>query len=778
MARDKDEILKEARAVQKELNKLTKEGTALTQTEIDKQTELVQTQKELRKELKTLIQDRLDSYKKEEESIGNINTEYDELKKLQIDVLSIASSMSNLSEEQLNTITAIQEVNRDISKLSAEEVQSRVALTNEYNDAMETLKETMHGNSKIVQLLKQQNTLANEFANKTEDENTELEESNKLLDFLKDKFSAVLGILETLTTGPMGVLGVALIGIGNTINAVGENVREFGGTMDGAVYSTTLLGVIFKDAAGTAKGLAKEFGGMKNITAGIQLDTNLMALNMAISGEEASKTLGIFSRLNGNSTETAFNLSTSVAELARASGLNTGQVMEDVASNAEAFALFSRDGGQSLGNAAVQAAKLGVSLGSMSDIASNLLDFETSITKELELGAMLGRNINLNRARQLAAEGKLGAMTKETIKELGGIAEFNAMEYWQRKQTADLLGVSVEELQKMAANMENIDDMGNPILSNFDRLKELIRATATGPLGDFTKFLGGAAIAMGQMGFDMTGILKKAPIVGKFFSKIPTRGTSPSTPIPPTQTQTSMASNVNKTGGGINMKSVLQGAAAMLILAGAMFVFAKAAQEFGDGVKWDQVFIGIGAMATLGVVAGVLGIGPIAAAVGTGTLLILGLSTAFLIFASGALIMATAVTMIANVLPLLASGISSLVPMIGGIFGLAGAFTALGFSLAVLGSMGLIALPVLLGIGTAAAGLGLLFGALGVGDSTSGIEGGSLSEYESTMLEKMDSLISAVNSNKDVYLDKDKVTSLIMAKTDKSIINKLNIFNS
>jgi hypothetical protein len=239
-----------------------------------------------------------------------------------------------------------------------------------------------------------------------------------------------------------------------------------------------------------------------------------------------------------------------------------------------------------------------------------------------------------------------------------------------------------------------------------------------------------------------------------------------------------MASNVNKTGGGINMKSVLQGAAAMLILAGAMFVFAKAAQEFGDGVKWDQVFIGIGAMATLGVVAGVLGIGPIAAAVGTGTLLILGLSTAFLIFASGALIMATAVTMIANVLPLLASGISSLVPMIGGIFGLAGAFTALGFSLAVLGSMGLIALPVLLGIGTAAAGLGLLFGALGVGDSTSGIEGGSLSEYESTMLEKMDSLISAVNSNKDVYLDKDKVTSLIMAKTDKSIINKLNIFNS
>jgi hypothetical protein len=777
MARDKDEILKEARAVQKELNKLTKEGTALTQTEIDKQTELVQTQKELRKELKTLIQDRLDSYKKEEESIGNINTEYDELKKLQIDVLSIASSMSNLSEEQLNTITAIQEVNRDISKLSAEEVQSRVALTNEYNDAMETLKETMHGNSKIVQLLKQQNTLANEFANKTEDENTELEESNKLLDFLKDKFSAVLGILETLTTGPMGVLGVALIGIGNTINAVGENVREFGGTMDGAVYSTTLLGVIFKDAAGTAKGLAKEFGGMKNITAGIQLDTNLMALNMAISGEEASKTLGIFSRLNGNSTETAFNLSTSVAELATASGLNTGQVMEDVASNAEAFALFSRDGGQSLGNAAVQAAKLGVSLDSMTNIASNLLDFETSITKELELGAMLGRNINLNRARQLAAEGKLGAMTKETIKELGGIAEFNAMEYWQRKQTADLLGVSVEELQKMAANMENIDEMGNPILSNFDRLKELIKATATGPLGDFTKFLGGAAIAMGQMGFDMTGILKKAPIVGKFFSKIPTRGTSPSTPIPPTQTQNIPGAG----GGGLTATSLIKGAAAMLIMAGAIFVMAKALQEMKDvgieelGMAAVSLILLGGALYGLSTLLAPLAASGILELVALG---ILAIGGAVSLVGFGVKLAAEGFSLFASSLGTLVENIEPLLGMIPELFGLALAFTSLAYSMSLLGTLGLLGLPVLLGISAAASGLGMLFGAVESGDESSGIEGGSLSEYESTMLEKMDSLISAVNSNKDVYLDKDKVTSLIMAKTDKSIINKLNIFNS
>lgn len=848
MARDKDEILKEARAVQKELNKLTREGTALTQAQIDKQKELLEKQKELRKEFKTLIQERLDSFKKEEESIGNISSEYDELKKLQYEALSIAASMNNLSDEQLNAITAIQEVNRDISKLSAEEVQSRVALTNQYNDAMEVLKETMHGNSKLVQLLKKQNTLANEFANKTKDENTELEESNKLLDFLKDKFSSVLGIIETMTTGPVATFGLLLVGAGKAINAIGENVREFGGTMDGAVYSTTLLGVVFKDASGVAKGLSKEFGGMKKVTAGMQLDTNLMAINMGISGEEAAKTLGIFSRLNGNSSETAFNLSTSVAALAEANGLNTSQVMEDVSANAEAFALFSRDGGHALGNASIQAAKLGIGLGTMSDIASNLLDFESSITKELELGALLGRNINLNRARQLAAEGKLGAMTKETIKELGGIAEFNAMEYWQRKQTADLLGVSVDELQKMAANMENIDDMGNPLLSKFDRLKEMIKATATGPLGDFVQFLGGGVLAaaqMGgafaQMGFNVKGFLGKLPLIGKFFGgggvTPPAPNLPPTPPTPNVNTPTQgpsmgdklkdLAEGLKAMGtpkvlfGALNLIPTGIGLAAMLVGLPTLFFLSKIdLMKVGVGLAELAIalgFMGTGAVTLGGLNLGVAGIGFAAMTLGIPTMgfiaalgpavsrgltaLSVGLAELGAAAATGAPFLAVALIgalgLALMTFAYAANMVSPLIESIGNAIGvvldkitlekaaaigvLALSFYGLASSLMFLGSAGLFALPALLGIAAASNGLVLvaeLFGLGGSSGETGGIEAGSLSEYESTMLEKMDVLITATTANKDVYLDKDKVTSLIMAKSDKSIINKLNIFNS
>jgi hypothetical protein len=230
-----------------------------------------------------------------------------------------------------------------------------------------------------------------------------------------------------------------------------------------------------------------------------------------------------------------------------------------------------------------------------------------------------------------------------------------------------------------------------------------------------------------------------------------------------------MASNVNKTGGGINMRSVLQAAAAILILAGAFFVFAKAGQEFAT-VDFEQVMKGIGSIALLGVVAAALGSGPIAAAVGIGTLLILGLASAFFIFGAASVLMASAVTMIANTLPLLANGISSLIPMIGGIFGLGAAFAALGAGLAVFATMGTIALPLLAGIAAAGIGLSLLMGS---SEETSAIEGGSL---EQTMKDGLQNVVDAINKkNFDVYLDKTKVTNLLFAEERSKTRNSVSI---
>lgn len=812
--------------------------------------------KELGSELKDInstIQERLDFYKDEEASIGRITDSYKgDFVKSQKEVLSIASSMGeSVLPEQREVIRDILSISRELADSSVEDVMQQTALRESLDSQLTIAGALLAEHQDIITALRGQADISGTIAQLTEAERSSLENTNQLTEFIKDNFGSILETLQTLTSGPMGALGVILGGIGTITNAVGKNIREFGGTMDGAVYSTTLLGTVFDDAVGTAKGLAQEFGGMEDVSFATQLNTNLMATNMGISGDEAAKTLSIFSRLNSNSKDTAFNMADSVASMSRASGLDTSQVMGDIAANAESFAEYSQDGGKNMGLAAVQAAKLGVSMGTLTNITDSLLDFETSITKELELGAMLGKNINLNRARGLAYEGKVGASVKETIKQLGGVAEYNKMDIFAKRETAKLLGINQDELSKLVNNMENLNDDGTLQLSTWGSITEAVKAFATGPMGSVLQSLGGAAIAAGQMGFNISGVMAKIPILGGLLTKMglitqtsassiaPSILPEPSDVVSNTTTpdikSSSMGDKLKDLAGGLSEMGtgkVLFGALNLIptalgfitILPGIPGMLAVGALGSKAGTGLMNLGIGLGfmgntavtagagnlALAAIGftlMTAGIIGLAAIAlggeaASIGLialagglaslgnpavagfaaiGVAILGGLALAFMGFGYAITLASDGIVTIATGLVNLMSSMTLENVATIGLLSLA--FMGLASSLMFLGTAGLFALPALLGIAAASTGLSMVANILGVGGESSGgensaVEKGSLSEYEETMLEKMDSLISAVSANKDVYLDKDRVTSLVMQKSDRSILNKLNIFNA
>ena len=51
-------------------------------------------------------------------------------------------------------------------------------------------------------------------------------------------------------------------------------------------------------------------------------------------------------------------------------------------------------------------------MSSLTNVTDGLLDIENSLTSELELGAMLGKNINFEQARRLVYEGEIGSVHK------------------------------------------------------------------------------------------------------------------------------------------------------------------------------------------------------------------------------------------------------------------------------------------------------------------------------------------------------------------------------
>ena len=435
------------------------------------------------------------------------------LSRVQIDISSneteaqfienITDAAKEILNAQSNMLSLTDATAQEQAEAKAELDFYSAAFSSYVKDNKELLKTNSQINSLVQDLstnINKASTALNSTIGLTEAELVAYKDLTAEADAFGARLKGIAAMIGASLKKPMVLAGLAVVGVGKALGKWGESVRSFGGYVDSAQISTFLLGAAFDDAEDVAKGLAEEMGGLKDVTLATQLNTNLMALNMGISGKEAAQVVGSFARLNNMSAETAADMAATTKSMAKAAGVPVDAVMKDVAANSEAFAEYGKDGGTNIAKAAVSAAKLGVSMSALTKVTDSLLDFETSINNEMELGAMLGKNINLDRARALAYEGNIGGAVKETLASLGGIEEFNKMDIFQKRKAAELLGLSVDEFQKMAANSEKLNDDGTIQLSTFDTLLESATAIATGPLASMVSTLGTGITLAGQLG--------------------------------------------------------------------------------------------------------------------------------------------------------------------------------------------------------------------------------------------------------------------------------------
>ena len=108
-------------------------------------------------------------------------------------------------------------------------------------------------------------------------------------------------------------------------------------------------------------------------------------------------------------------------------------------------------GGDNLAKAAIAARKLGLNLSTVDKIAESIMDIEGSIEREMEASMLIGRQMSLDRARQLVMEGDMIGVLAEVKRQAGGAAEFAKLDFIQRKSLAAAVGLEVSELAKLAA---------------------------------------------------------------------------------------------------------------------------------------------------------------------------------------------------------------------------------------------------------------------------------------------------------------------------------------
>jgi hypothetical protein len=273
-----------------------------------------------------------------------------------------------------------------------------------------------------------------------------------------DQIKDTLGLIDLKKTFTFaGILALATEFASSMLEvrqSLGTSVVEsarVAGNLKIAGLAAKAVGGSSEQAEAAVMSLVDEFGSVSVISAGVSKQLGLITGQFGLSGDNAGKLVKQLQAINGASIETNLNLISSVGELARAEGVAPAKVLNDIAGDTETFAKFAKDGGKNIAAAAIQAAKLGLNMATVAGIAENLLDFESSIEKQMEASVLLGRQLNLDKARELSLMGDLEGLQKEVLKQVGSEAEFNAMNVVQRKALADAIGVSVSDLGKMVA---------------------------------------------------------------------------------------------------------------------------------------------------------------------------------------------------------------------------------------------------------------------------------------------------------------------------------------
>lgn len=216
------------------------------------------------------------------------------------------------------------------------------------------------------------------------------------------------------------------------------------------------LGVTIDDVVQSLVSLGQEMGGVHTVSKDLLRTTNLLNAQLDIGNEITAGFLRNLASM-GKTTMEAQTTSAFIAKnLSSAAGVPLDTVMRDVAKmSGTTLSMISKYPSTIL-RTAVEARRLNTSIEEIARASRELLNFSESINAEMEASVLLGRNINLQRARELAYRGQLEASTREILG-LTKRINFESLDPFQMEAFARATGRSVEELLKMTQAERELD---------------------------------------------------------------------------------------------------------------------------------------------------------------------------------------------------------------------------------------------------------------------------------------------------------------------------------
>lgn len=291
---------------------------------------------------------------------------------------------------------------------------------------------------------------------------SQIDKSGTLTSILEGKFA------DVVTISRLGEL--SMLAIGKAILAGSENMamlsQETGMSKDQALALSKELNQSAIDSGNVAYNTTKAHKAFKGLTAetgltaefgGQTLETFSMLTSKLHMAGDAASSLTMMARMQGEETEKV--LSDTVATAAAIAnqagvGINLKGVLSDVASVSNSIKVSLGSNPEALAEAAANAALLGTNLSGVDAIASSLLDFEQSIKNELAAEMLLGKDLNFEKARQLALSNDLVGLSEELLNNEELTNTFATGNRMQQEAAAAAIGMSRDAMADMVMKQQ------------------------------------------------------------------------------------------------------------------------------------------------------------------------------------------------------------------------------------------------------------------------------------------------------------------------------------
>ena len=465
------------------------------------------------------------------EELG-IKSKLTEQEKTSLDLVRKSSRQAlDLIGKQASGLRSIKEIEGDISKAQALQAQLKEQVKNTEGETQRILADSKEIQDEIVakanielkrrkgienslglsgkalvfinNLLGSNSSLTNEILANTRKRLDEQDKLNKkaagfnillqetgkaLVNNISDPLTYITLLLENSTAvnkfaKDLGVSDQSALGLRNNMSQVAAS------TGDVFITSKKVSESFF--TMSEALGFVADFSGQTLVTM-----TNLEK-RIGLTANEAANMTALF-RLQGNNTEEiADNTFATLANSIKLGNVavTPKQVFEEIAQTTDSIVVSLGASPIAIGKAIVAAKQLGATLQDIDQIAASTLNFEQSISSELEAELLTGKQLNLERARLLALNNDLEGVAKEITKQGIDFATFSDMNRIQQEAIASSLGLSREELSRITLQQAKQTMSSKEILENFgeDAYNQSLRLSAQEQFAAATEKIKGLA---------------------------------------------------------------------------------------------------------------------------------------------------------------------------------------------------------------------------------------------------------------------------------------------